>query len=225
MTRTLTLTALATVLIASAAFAGTFKPIVVESPLDSVARFQGQLELRTGERAVVLTLHDTAGDHLFQVETSLRTGLPAFFRSNSAEILYWGGHLVVMAPEQGRAWHFSIPGFGSPVNPSPEARRFGAAPDLADLDARLQDRFDFTRVAGVAAIVERGGPLALRIEEPRGLRAILGQEDDVQDPGTGGVGTCGAACTMICGDGSHCSVNCGSNRCAHCSCPASCTCR
>ena len=212
---------LAVCFLASPAFG---EPVQPSSPLDTVRTLRGAAEVKTQGRALVVVIQadDGTGDHLFQVETASLTGLPIALRTNSAEILFWRGHLVVMASREGKALHFSIPGIELQARAAAVPR--SAQVDVAGIDKLLRSRFHLTRV-DATGIVSREGPLALRTGDEAGLRGIFANDDDVQDPGTGGgLGSCGSSCSTTCGDGSSCSATCSSPRCAHCSCPASCSC-
>jgi hypothetical protein len=147
----------------------------------------------------------------FRVEAVRGASLPAGFRADSAQVLYWMGHLVLTA--EGKAWHFSVPDREA----SSEAAQ---VPDAADLEGLLRG-YDVRQVEA-SAIYSASGPGANRLNQ--GLRSIFAHADDQQDPGSGGLSGCGQSCSIQCGGGSHCSVTCGAPRCAHCSCPASCSC-
>ena len=211
MTRALVGCAVLVMLAGSAGFAAEPVKGPPLSPLSVVQTFRGDVEMRTSGQTVVVTLRDADGDHLFRVETSLLTGLPQI-RSTGADILFWQGHLVVKAPNDGKAWHFSVPGLDRSRRPGKE------------LDAQLRATYELTRIDTASAIISRSGPGAL--SEPL-LRGVFANMDtEYQDPGSGGgVGSCGLTCTITCGDGSSCSASCVANRCASCSCPATCTCR
>lgn len=193
-------------------------PAKLISPLDRVETLSGDVQVSRSGQAVTVTVRgqQTAGDRLFLVEADDLGDLPASFHSDWAQIRYWRGHLVVTAPREGKAFHFSISGFGEPVRPSPEA-------DVTGLGDRLRERFELTRIDSATAITARSGPRAFVVEEEKGLRKMFEPDDNQEVPG-GGVGNCGTSCTITCGDGSTCSTSCGSRRCASCSCPASCSC-
>ena len=188
----------------------------VMSPLDRLETLEGSIVVRRTGQALVMTLsgQETHG-RWFRVDAARGASLPAGFRADSARVLYWMGHLVLMA--EGKAWHFSIPGRDPIVSAA------GLAPQVPD-DAELEALLRGHQVIQVkaSAIYSAGGPRASRLNE--GLRNIFGHEDDQQDPGTGTIGSCGTSCSITCGGGSHCSVTCGAPRCAHCACPASCSC-
>src|SRR5690348_414418 len=77
------------------------------SPLAVVRTFHGDVEMRSTGQTVVVTLRGTEGVQVFEVETDLLTGLPQLDRAE-AEVRFWRGHLVVVAPREGKAWHFSV---------------------------------------------------------------------------------------------------------------------
>lgn len=205
-----------------AASLASAEPIQVKtaSPLDTLETLQGAVELsRTGQNvAISIRGLDPAADRLFKVEITSLTGAPASFRTASGEVLYWGGHLVVVAPREGKALHFSIPGFDELPRASKEPR---SIPVASHLNAVLREKYQLAEI-DAAAIISRGGPRAFQPEEA--MKKILGQEADNQDPGSG-VGGCGTSCNINCADGSSCSANCGTRRCASCTCPASCSCK
>lgn len=189
------------------------------SPLAFVQTLHGDAEIRSSGQTVIVTVRGADGDHRFQVDTGLLTGLPQL-SSTAAEVLFWRGHLVVTAPREGKAWHFSVPGMDADRKPEDPP-----LPGKA-LDARLRASYELTRIDTATGITSRSGPGALD-DAGGGLRSVFANIDtEYQDPGSGGgVGGCGLSCTISCGDGSTCSASCGSNRCASCSCPATCTCR
>lgn len=202
-------------LVVALALAGTAvaEPVRVASPLEKLETSEGAAVVRRAGQAVVVTLSGQEGhSRWFRVDAGRGASLPASFRADSAQVLYWMGHLVLMA--EGKAWHFSIPG-RDPISETAQV------PDAAELEGLLRG-YGMTQVEA-SAIYAATGPRADRLNE--GLRGIFAQQDDQQDPGGGGgVGSCGTSCSIQCGAGSSCSVTCGYPRCAHCSCPASCTC-
>lgn len=204
-----------------AASLASAEPIQIKtaSPLDMLETLQGAVELsRTGQNvAITIRGLDPAADRLFKVEITSLTGVPSSFRTASAEVLYWGGHLVVVAPREGKALHFSIPGFDDLPRASQEPR---SIPVASQLNTVLREKYQLSEI-DAAAIISRGGPRAFQPDEA--VKKILGREADNQDPGSG-VGGCGTSCTINCADGSSCSANCSTRRCASCSCPASCVC-
>jgi hypothetical protein len=199
------------------------EPVRLVSPLDSVETLQGHVDLRSLGKITLLTLSRPDGtvDRFFRVETSGQKELPGAFAADGAQILYWRGHLAVIAPREGKAIHFSIDGIEHVA--APVQRPVAVLPEPAAFDRSLRTRYELLRIEDATAIVSMGGPRAHRAaaEAMRSLSA----EDDYQDPGSGvGVGSCGRSCSILCGDGSSCTTSCGSNRCASCSCPASCSC-
>lgn len=209
----------ALVLVAGVSSAGEpIKGSRLVSPLATVRSYQGEVEMRSSGQTAVVTVRGADGDHLFMVATDLLTGLPRL-AATAGEVRLWAGHLVVTAPREGRAWHFSVPGINVSRKP--------ADPPLPgkELDAELRASYELTRINRAIGIVSRSGPGALD-EKAGGLRGVFANVDtEYQDPGSGGVGSCGTSCTTSCGDGSSCSATCAANRCASCSCPATCTCK
>lgn len=195
-----------------AASAGA-QPVRLTSPLEKLDTVQGSAVVRKAGQVLVATLEDQ-DEHgrWFRVEARRGAPLPAGFRAESAQVHYWMGHLVLIA--RGKAWHFFVP--GGDQYPTEAAQ----VPDAAELEGLLRG-YDVTQVEA-SAIYSASGPRADRLNE--GLRSIFANEDDQQDPGSGGIGSCGLSCSIQCGGGSSCSATCGAPRCAHCSCPASCTC-
>ncbi len=212
---------------ASAAVANPIEPIRVVSPLDTVERLSGRVEVQSQDGVVKVALHekDSAG-HLFIVETE-GIGQPLSLRAASAEVFLWRGHLVVIASRQGKALHFSIPDVEARPGAKPvDLPWVGPKSDTRDLDALLKERYELTRIDTATAIISRGGPQAFLIGQER-ESGPLDKQDPLYvppDPGSGN-GSCGSSCTIACGDGSNCSVTCASNRCASCTCPPSCQCR
>ncbi|HEX5716470.1 MAG TPA: hypothetical protein VF179_09940 [Thermoanaerobaculia bacterium] len=205
---------LALVLALGLATSALAEPVQLTSPLENLVTVQGSAVVRKTGQTLLVTLPSQDGyGRWFRIEASQGgTSLPGSFRADSAEVLYWMGHLVLMA--EGSAWHFAVPGLDKLI--SHEAQ----VPDGAEL-AQLTRGYDLKEIE-VSAIYSANGPRANRLNE--GLRRIFANEDDHQDPGSGGIGTCGKTCTISCGDGSSCSASCGGTRCAHCTCPASCSC-
>lgn len=221
MHRTMRL-ALALCLAASAAFAAPKAPIKPVSPLDTVETLQGRLNVRSDGRVFVVTTEkpDGSGFRRFDVELENRTGPVLDFRAETGEIHYWRGHLVVVAPGERKALHFSMKDLVRPAR-MPDAA-VESVLDVAELDALLRSKYELTRTEAVA-ISSLGGPRAL--EAGSELRSRIATEIEYQDPGGGGgISTCGSSCNINCGDGSSCSASCVGTRCASCSCPASCSC-
>lgn len=199
---------------------GLAEPVKLTDPLDKIETTRGPVEVRTEGLAVVMTLDrpGVAQDRLFRVEVDSAVGLPSALRFHepAAEVLLWRGHLFLVAPGQGKAWHFSI------ADTDAAARTRPGSPDPALLEATLAGDYELSRL-GASAIISRGGPQAFRPEAGGALRSSP-LKIDYQDPESSGIGSCGTSCTMKCGDGSSCNVTCSAKRCAACSCPASCTC-
>jgi hypothetical protein len=207
---------------ASAAFAAPLRPV---SPLDTVATLRGPVEVRSEDQAVLVTVGGLDGDRLFRIETDGQVGPPAAFRSELAQILFWRGHLVVMAPREGKALHFSIPGFEAAPGPT-DAPRLGPKSDSLDLDAFLRARYELTEI-DATALISRQGPSAFLPGEAGGPRSPRSKMDPIvlpPDP-PGPNESCATSCSIACEGGSSCTATCGSGRCADCDCPASCSCR
>lgn len=215
--------------VASAAFAApeaTPKlPPELVSPLEAVQTLQGAMTVLGDGRTFAVTLEKPGrrGFYRFDVELESRTGPVLDFRVEAGEIHYWRGHLVVVAPKERKALHFSMKDSVRPVRmaDSPPV----SAAEVAELDSLLRSKYELTRLDQAVALSSVGGPRAW--EAGRELRSRIAPMDtEYQDPGgSGGLGTCGASCTTRCGDGSSCSTNCIAPRCASCTCPASCSCK
>lgn len=197
-------------------------PPELVSPLDTVQTLQGDLKVLSDGRKFAITIQapEGGGFHRFEAELEGMRGPVLDFRAEG-EIHYWRGHLVVVAPEERKALHFSMKGLVKP------ARMPGAPPeslpDVAELDSLLESKYELTRLDRAVAISSLSGPRA--VEAGSGLRSRIAPMDlDYQDPGGGGIGSCGASCNVNCKDGSNCNVACLGSRCASCSCPASCSC-
>lgn len=213
-------------LFASAVFAAEPKlPPELRSPLDSVETLQGRVNVRSDGRLFVVTIEkpEGGGFRRFDVELESQAGKALNFRADAAEIHYWGGHLVVVAPRERKALHFSLLDAGKQVR-SVDAPLVSAS-DVAEVDSLLRSRYELTQIDNAVVISSLAGPRAL--EAGGELRSLIAPMDtEYQDPGGGGgLGTCGVSCTSRCGDGSSCSVNCTAPRCSSCSCPASCSCK
>lgn len=188
------------------------------SPLDFLTVLDGPAEVQTRGNWLFVTSggKDSGQDRIFRVET-VDLSAPVSFQASSSKILYWDGHLIVLDPKQDRAWHFWIPGADERSKGMP-----GARPEADGLKALLADH-EVTRVAAyeISSHSWRKG----RPTPPGGVvSAPLLYQPEHQDPGGAGVGTCGTKCSTECGDGSKCETSCGPNRCATCTCPASCSC-
>lgn len=205
----------------AAAFAGP-PPMKPAHTFEAAEVLSGQvIDLRTEGREVLLTLGDV--ERVFKVKLASDAGQPISFRAQAAQIFYWEGNLVVIAADDGRAFHFSIPGYGPPRRSTveepqkPDAGEIDVrAPQMNswNLDAMLRSQLQLTRVATATAIISREGP-----------GALVWPKDDIQDytPGGGGSG-CGRSCSTTCVDGQSCSASCIYPNCAVCKCPASCSC-
>jgi hypothetical protein len=140
-------------------------------------------------------------------------------KSGSAQVFFWRGHLAVLAAQEGKALHFSIPGLDTPQGPAT-----GRLAPGADFDALLA-RYELTKIETATAIVSGQGPrptLDREWGEPRSGTKELDPLTPPPEPG--GVGSCGVSCSISCADGSSCTATCGPKRCAACTCPASCAC-
>lgn len=190
------------------------EPIKLMSPLEKLETFEGSAVVRRAGSALVMILTDEEGqDRWFRVEAPRGAALPAGFRSDSAQALYWMGHLVLISGD--KAWHFTVPK-GDEFLPAT-----AEVPGPVELDALLRG-YEVAQVEA-SAIYSASGPRAERLGG--GMKGLFANQDDQQDPGGGGVGGCGVSCSIQCGAGSSCQVTCGAPRCAFCSCPASCYCR
>lgn len=199
--------------------AASAKPV---SPLDRVQSFRGAVEVGTEGGTVEVIVREAGGaSHFFRAETSGHESLPLAWRAESGKVLFWRGHLVVIAPQEGLALHLSVPEPALPARPGPPA---APLPDSHALDASLRASYDLTRIATATGIVSRSGPLALAPDR-RPASKLFESNIDYDDPGSGGGSSgCGTSCSISCGDGSSCTATCQPPRCARCSCPASCTC-
>ncbi|HYX25754.1 MAG TPA: hypothetical protein VFC23_16495 [Thermoanaerobaculia bacterium] len=180
----------------------------------------GHMDVVNHGQTVVVKLAGDAGDRWFRIETSNLNPLPSSFSASSAEILYWQGHLLLLAPRDRKAVLFSMPGFIPGRVLASEAENLGPARSASDLDAFLAG-YEVTRIDTATEITSAQGPRARLVIEKRTPETKAFTQPP--NPG-GGPGGCGTSCTIACADGSSCSTNCASPRCATCSCPASCTC-
>lgn len=189
------------------------EPVRLTSPIEKLETLQGAAVVRKTGQALVVNLPSQDGQgRWFRIEAGQGAWLPAGFRADSAQVHFWMGHLVLITDD--KAWHFSVPGLDAFVSDAAQV------PDAAEL-ASLTRGYDLEEVQA-SAIYSASGPRANRLNE--GLRSIVANADDQQDPGSSGGGSCGTSCTISCGDGSSCSASCGGTRCAQCTCPASCSC-
>src|SRR6266545_1945996 len=211
-------------LTASAAIGAPKVPPPLASPLDSTETLTGRVTVRGDGHSFIVTLTRQDGGRRMQIEieTGDQPGRTMAFSAENAEIHFWMGHLVVVAPGQRRALHFSVEGIDKLARPRTDGPQLDTASALAELDALLRANYDLTRIESATSIVSKNEQ-ALRL--PPGIKQTGQADVDNQDYGTsGGLGGCGSSCSVTCGDGSNCSATCTSPRCAHCSCPASCTC-
>jgi len=176
--------------------------------------FGGPVDVRSEGQTIVVALRDEA--LMFKVETAKPVYPPILFRGRSSEILVWSGHLAVIAPQEGQAFHFSLPGYETQTDQAQSSQ---------DVDILLRSRYRLIRIETGTAIISRRGPEAF-VDRGEGLRQPFTSKEDweVQDPGSGGLSTCGKSCSIECGDGSSCTATCTAPRCATCTCPASCSC-
>ncbi len=212
----------AALLATSAAAVEPIKPIRVVSPLDSIASLRGDVELRSNDQVVSITLRSEAGDFFYKVEADSLAGVPGAFHSDVADLYLWRGNLIIAAAREGRAWHFLIP---EAYFPETEGQR-ELRPAVQGLIKGLDERFDVVRIDTATAIIDRKGShvTPFELDASGELRRSVAKDTEYQDPGSGGVGGCGTTCSQSCADGSSCQATCGPNRCASCSCPASCSC-
>lgn len=217
---------LALILTASVAVAAPKLPVPPTSPLDSIETLTGRVSVRGDGHSFVVTVtrRNGAAHKQFEIETGDQPGRQMAFSADNAEIHFWMGHLVVVAPDQREALHFSVEGIDKLLRPGTEGPQLDTTSAVAELDALLRANYHLTRIETAASIVSKNEQ-ALKL--PPGLNQQLGEMDtDYPDYGSGGggLGGCGSSCSTTCGDGSSCSATCSSPRCAHCSCPASCNC-
>lgn len=197
----------------------------------------GAIAMGTAGQTVVIAVADEPGGeirHLVVIEAA--DTLPQLtFSSAQAHLQAWPGQVVVTAPVEGRAFHFSLE--TAPVFvPFGSAEHIVASPDPRAVDTFLQSGYNLTSISGVASILVQSGRLdGMKWEQilsgelarrlggrlrPLGLEEI---EPFQQGPG-GGSASCGTSCSQGCGDGSACSITCAPPRCAKCTCPLDCAC-
>jgi hypothetical protein len=202
----------------------TAAPKLPMVPLQTIEALSGAVHVHGDVRTFVVTLTPADGSGLrqFEIETAADPTRAIDWSAKSADVYYWMGHLVVAAPQERKALHVSVKGVERLLRPRTDGPQLDSASALAELDALLSAGNDLTRVETATSIVSKNEK-ALKV--PEGIKHQAGRMDtDYQDYGSGGLGTCGSSCSTSCGDGSSCSATCSSPRCAHCSCPASCTC-
>lgn len=219
---------LALVLIASVATAApkaSAAPLPLVSPLASIETLTGGVRVRGDGRTFVVTVNPRNGSGIkqFEIETEDRPGRILDLSSAAAEVHFWMGHLVVVAPRERKALHFSIDGIDKHLRPRTDGPQLDSASALEELDSLLRANYELTRVETASSIVSKNEQ-ALKL--PPGMRQEIERSVDIDQPDTGGggLGSCGSSCTIACGDGSQCSASCSAPRCARCSCPASCSC-
>jgi hypothetical protein len=218
---------LALVLAASAAIATPKAPDLPRlpvSPLDSIETLTGRVRVQGDGRTFVVTINplDGSGRRQFEIETEGRPGRTLDLSVESAEVHFWMGHLVVVAPKQSKAFHFSIDSIDKFLRPRTDGPQLDTDSALAELDSLLRANYDLTRIETVSSIVSKNEQ-ALKL--PPQPKQETGRSVGIDEPdASGGPGGCGASCTTGCGDGSRCSASCSATRCARCSCPASCSC-
>ena len=212
-----TIAVLAFCLLASGAFAKPARSGVEPGVLETLT---GPVDVVNKGQTVVVKLAG-AEDRWFRVETSRPTPLPDSFSADSAEIFYWQGHLLLMVPQEKKAFHFSMPDFKPARVPALAAEGLGPVRDASGLDALLAG-YEVLQIDTANEITSAQGPRARLVIEEKSPRTK--QFTPPPNPG-GGLGSCGSSCSTACGDGSSCSTSCVSPRCASCSCPASCSCR
>lgn len=182
--------------------------------LDFVEVLQGPVKVETRETWVVINFkeQDSERARTFRIDGADLDG-PVALQASSSRILYWSGHLILLDQNAARAWHFWIPGMEEN-----NKKRPGVRPETEGLKALLAD-YEVTRiVANEISSHSWKAPGISRLGAPVSAPFKDGPEN--QDPG----GTCGTQCSITCGDGSFCDATCAPNRCASCTCPASCTC-
>jgi hypothetical protein len=210
-------------LVSAGAFAKPPRSIAEPGGLET---FTGHVDIVSKGRSLLMKLTpEGAGERWFRIETDALLPLPNSFSADAAEVLYWQGHLLIRIPAGRKALLVSMPGLVPAPVPSAAAAGLGPVRTPATLDAFLAG-YEVTRIDSATEIASSQGPRA---------RVSIGidlEEREPEDksftpppnPGSGGVGTCGTSCSIICGENSSCNVNCTPPRCAKCSCPAACTC-
>jgi hypothetical protein len=217
-------------MLAGLAVPGTSRAADFGPPVQNLHTWHGRVTVERQESSAELVLVDDSGKlhQRFRVEADLPAGFPASFAAEAAELLAWEGNLVVVAPGEGQALHFTIPSINRETRLNAKRRGLELLIDPRQVDADLASRYRLTRIDTVSAILAKGGPAALVPFEPvaasRGMDKsdIVISHDDV--PGEPGLGSCVKSCTADCGDGSTCAITCGTNRCGHCDCPLLCSC-
>jgi hypothetical protein len=218
-------TLVAAVAVSAGAAAAAALPVPAKPGWLPPEHLAGQLDIFAKGQAVIVELSaagDGTVDRQFAVEVSDAAGwFPRPFHSAAARVVSWTGHLVVIAEAESRAYHFSVAGFDPPDLSKEDVRGHRVeSPSLAST-------YSVTRIAGAQAIISNtpAGGRSLAMRPGPVLGASFLTDLDYQDYGSGGgSGSCGSSCTQNCADGSTCSVACSAPRCAHCSCPASCSC-
>ncbi len=204
---------------AAVAAPSRLSPLLLPPTLRTAEVLTAQVDMRTEGRTVFVTL--VGGDRVFRVDVDSEAGLPASFHTDSAQILYWQGHLVVIAPQEARAFHFSILGDQDQPQITPDVWLPRSKRSAADLDRLLPSSYEVTRIEAATAIISTAGPAA-------GKRHLF-LNDDFQDYNPNGSGSGGSSCTQSCPNRSSCSATCpaatgGVTSSAHCSCSPGATC-
>lgn len=216
----------AILLSASAALAKDVGP-----PLQNLKTFAGRAEMQSESHRVTLRLLGNEGETLqrFSLVVAGEPELPEALSTAEAQIMLWEGNLVVIAPREGKAFHFEIPSINQLTRRNAAARRLPLQVSPEALDSDLEQRYALTRISSVVSIVAVGGPAARQPDSPDSLerdllKAGIGISEDIIPSDEGGLSSCGVSCEINCANGSHCSVSCGQRQCASCRCPALCQC-
>lgn len=197
-------------------------------PLENLS---GHLDMYIKDQAIVVALKagaDGAVDRQFTVEVdNAAKSLPSPLHSEAARIVFWTGHLVVIADAERRVFHFSAAGFDPPDQSGEEVR--------PELPARahapsLASKYSVARITGAHAIISNTPAEGRSLDVLPGFVPGLAFLTDCCDAGDygccvyyqdfsgSGSGSCGASCKVSCQDGTSCSASCGTSRCAKCSC-------
>jgi hypothetical protein len=199
-------------------------------PLENLG---GHLDMYIKDQAIVVALRagaDGAVDRQFTVEVgNAAEWLPSPLHSDAARIVFWTGHLVVIADGERRVFHFSVAGFDPPDLSSEDVR-----PELLaraqKVDPSLASKYSVARITGAHAIISSTPAEGRSLNVLPGLVPGLAFLTDCCDTGDygccvyyqdfsgGGSGGCAASCSVKCQDGTSCNASCGTSRCARCSC-------
>ena len=157
---------------ASAVFAAPNTPTKPVNPFDRIESLQGNLRVLSDGRKFVVTFEgpDESDFLRFDIELEGPVGDPLDFRVDSGEIHYWLGHLIVVAPKERKALHFSM--VRGERLPKAADAPFASASDLAELDSLLSSQYELSRIDRAVVMsslrgpraVEAGGELRSRIE-------------------------------------------------------------